>query len=105
MGWVVNATSRPFYPEERPGTHCIGWWVSPRAGLEGCRESRPPPGSDPHTVQPIASHYTDCAIPTNYIYIYMQATYSIQCTQLATRLSNITTVTTGQKNIGSENAV
>ena len=35
----------------------------------------------------------------------LQATYSTQCTQLASRLSNITTVTTGQKRIGSENAV
>ena len=24
MGWVVNATSRPLYPREIPGTHCIG---------------------------------------------------------------------------------
>jgi hypothetical protein len=31
-----------------------------------------------------------------------QATYSTQCTQLAFRLSNITTATTGQKTIGSE---
>ena len=30
------------------------------------------------------------------------ATYSTQCTRLATRLSNITTVTTGQKTTGSE---
>jgi hypothetical protein len=30
------------------------------------------------------------------------ATYSTQCTHLATRLSNITTVTKGQKTIGSE---
>ena len=30
---------------------------------------------------------------------------STQCTQLASRLSNITTVTTGEKMIGSENAV
>jgi hypothetical protein len=22
-GWVVNATTRPLYPQERPGTHCI----------------------------------------------------------------------------------
>jgi hypothetical protein len=22
MGWVVNATYRPLYPKERPGTHC-----------------------------------------------------------------------------------
>ena len=28
MGWVVNATPRPIYPRERPGTHCIGGWVS-----------------------------------------------------------------------------
>jgi hypothetical protein len=31
-----------------------------------------------------------------------KATYSAQCTQLATRLSNITTAITGQKTIGSE---
>ena len=30
------------------------------------------------------------------------ATYSTRCTQLAIRLSNITTATTGQKIIGSE---
>ena len=34
-----------------------------------------------------------------------QATYSTQCTQPASRLSNITTVTTGQITIYSENAV
>jgi hypothetical protein len=28
MGWVVNATPRPLYPRERPGTHCIGSWAS-----------------------------------------------------------------------------
>ena len=32
-------------------------------------------------------------------------TYSTQCTQLASRLSNITTVTSGHKTIGRENAV
>jgi hypothetical protein len=41
MGWVVNATPRPLYPRERPGTHCIGGWVDPTAGLDGCRKSRP----------------------------------------------------------------
>jgi len=39
--WVVKATPRPLYPRERPGTHCIGGWVGPRAGLDGCRKSRP----------------------------------------------------------------
>jgi hypothetical protein len=23
-------------PVKRPGTHCIGDWVGPRAGLDGC---------------------------------------------------------------------
>jgi hypothetical protein len=34
MGWVVNATPRPLYPRERPGTHCIGGWVVLKAGEE-----------------------------------------------------------------------
>ena len=59
MGWVVNATPRPLYPRERPGTHCIGGWVDPSAGLDECGKSRPPPGLGPRTVQPAASRYTD----------------------------------------------
>ena len=39
MGWVVNATPRPLYPRERQGTHCIGDWVGPTAGLDGCGKS------------------------------------------------------------------
>ena len=38
----VNATFRPLYPQERPSTHCIGGWLGPRAGLDGCRKSGPP---------------------------------------------------------------
>ena len=34
MGWVFNATPRPLYPWKRPGTHCIGGWVGPKAGLD-----------------------------------------------------------------------
>jgi hypothetical protein len=40
------------YPLERPGTHCTGGWVGPRAGLESCGKSRLPPGFDPRTAQP-----------------------------------------------------
>jgi hypothetical protein len=36
VGWVVNATPRPLYPRKWPGTHWIGGWVCPRAGLDGC---------------------------------------------------------------------
>jgi hypothetical protein len=28
-------------PLERPGTHCIGGWVGPRADLDGCGKSLP----------------------------------------------------------------
>ena len=62
MGWVVNATLLPLYPRERPGTHCIGGWVGPRAGLDGCGKSRPPTGIRSSDRQPVASRYTDRAI-------------------------------------------
>jgi len=41
MGWVVNATPRSHYPRERPGTHCTGSLVGPRAGQDKCGKSRP----------------------------------------------------------------
>ena len=44
MGWVVIATLRPPYLRERPGTHCTGGWVGPRAGQDWCGKSRPPTG-------------------------------------------------------------
>jgi hypothetical protein len=40
-GWVVSTTPRPFYPRERPGTHCTGGWVGLRAGLDVREISRP----------------------------------------------------------------
>jgi hypothetical protein len=40
-GRVVSATPRPLYTRERPGTHCTGGWVGPRAGLDVCEKSRP----------------------------------------------------------------
>ena len=57
-GWVDSATPRPLYPRERPGTHCTGGWVGPRAGLDG-RGKSPLPGFNPRTVQPLTSRYTD----------------------------------------------
>jgi len=38
-GWV-NVTPRPLYPQERPGTHCVGGREGPRARRDGCRKSR-----------------------------------------------------------------
>jgi hypothetical protein len=36
-----QATTRPLYPWERPGANCIGGWVGPKAGVDGCGISRP----------------------------------------------------------------
>jgi hypothetical protein len=47
------------YTQERPGAHCTGGWVGPRAGLDRCGKSRPLPEFDPRTVQPVVSCYTD----------------------------------------------
>jgi hypothetical protein len=40
-GWVVSIMPWLLYPQERPGTHCTGGWVSPKAGLDVCEKSRP----------------------------------------------------------------
>jgi hypothetical protein len=63
----VNVTLRPLYPQERPGTHCIGVWVGSRADLNWSGKSRPS-GFDPWTVQPVASRYTDYS--TNEIHVW-----------------------------------
>jgi len=39
-GGLVNATPRPLYSRERPGTHCIGGWLRPSSGLDTCGKSR-----------------------------------------------------------------
>ena len=61
-------------PAKRPGTHCIGGWVSPRAGLDGCGKSRPhrdsiPGPSSLQRVDPLYSckcvSYTNC-MPRNF---------------------------------------
>jgi len=46
------------YPRERPGTHCTGGWVGPRAGLDA-RKISSPPGFDPGPSSP-----KSVAIPT-----------------------------------------
>jgi hypothetical protein len=39
-GWVVNATPRPLYPQQRHITPCIEGWLVRRAGLDGFGKSR-----------------------------------------------------------------
>jgi hypothetical protein len=58
--------------ETTPGTHWIGGWVDPRASLDDVEKRKfltlPDSNSDPSVVHPIASCYTDYAIPVPYKY-------------------------------------
>jgi hypothetical protein len=62
-GWVVSTPPRPLFPRERPGPHSTGGFVGPRDGLDVCETSRPPRASSPGPSSPVASRYTDWAIP------------------------------------------
>jgi hypothetical protein len=50
-------------PVPLPGTHCTGGWVSLAAGLDGHKKNV---ALIPRTAQPVASHYTDYAVPFAY---------------------------------------
>jgi len=45
-------TPAALIPRKRRGTHRILGWVGPRASMDGCGKSRPPPGSDPGPSSP-----------------------------------------------------
>jgi hypothetical protein len=79
MGRVGSATPRPIYlPRKRPGTHCIGDYVSPRGQSGRLRKISPPPGFDQRTVQTSASRYTDCAVPAPFnVCWYFQISHAI----------------------------
>jgi hypothetical protein len=69
MGWVVNTTPQPLYPPGKetqyPLYRRLGESQS-RSGL--VRKNSPPSGFDIRTVQPVASLYTDWAIPVHPIH-------------------------------------
>jgi hypothetical protein len=51
-GLVVSTTPWPLYPRERPGTHCTGGLVGPRAGLDVCEKPQPHRDSIPGPSNP-----------------------------------------------------
>jgi hypothetical protein len=63
MGWVVNATPRPLYPQQWPGTHCIGGWVGRRESLAGAENIDPTEIRSPNR----SSMYTTKKIQTMYV--------------------------------------
>jgi hypothetical protein len=54
-----------FPQEKRPGTHCKGGWVDPSSCLGRFLEISLLAGFDSQTYKPVASSYTDCAIPAH----------------------------------------
>jgi hypothetical protein len=52
-------------PGKGPGTRWVASMVGLSAGLDGFGKSHPPLGFDPRTVQPLASRYTDRAVPVH----------------------------------------
>jgi hypothetical protein len=81
--------SAALYPRERPGIRCTGGCVGPRAGLDRFGKSRPPPGFDPRTVQPLASRYTVYATqPTRFVEINQH--FLLQTVTYSTKESPLT---------------
>ena len=62
-GWVVSSTLRPLYPPGKTRYPLYGRLGRPQGRSGRVRKISPPPGFDTRTVQPVASRYTDCAIP------------------------------------------
>jgi hypothetical protein len=59
-------------------------WVGPRAGMDGCGKSLPPPRFDRRTVQPVASRHTDYAIPAQLALRYSSQNELFPNTEAAT---------------------
>jgi hypothetical protein len=65
-GWSTPRPRRLYTPEI--DTIPIVDRVGLRAGMNGFRKPRPPPGFDSRTVQPIAGHFTDYVQPFIILY-------------------------------------
>jgi hypothetical protein len=58
--WSASRTGRLTRGETAHGTHLIGDWVGPRAGLDDVEKILDPAGTRTPTPRP-SSRYTDCA--------------------------------------------
>jgi len=69
MGWVVNAPAA--LPKGKTRYAFYGKLGGPQARSERVRKISPPPGYDPQTFQPLASLYTNCAVPALFVALYI----------------------------------
>ena len=65
MGWLVNDTPRPLYARKETQYPLYRRLGGPQGRSELVRKISPPQEFDPRTVQPVASRYTDWAIPAH----------------------------------------
>jgi len=68
MEWVINATPLSLYCRERDPVSVYRRLGGPQGRSERMRKISLPPGFDPWTVQTVANHYTDGAIPAHMVY-------------------------------------
>jgi hypothetical protein len=68
--WSPSCPGRFTPRENSPGTHWIGGWVDPRAGLDDGEKILNPTGSRTPTLCRPASRYTDYAIPAPIFIMY-----------------------------------
>ena len=59
MGWVVNPTPQLLYPPGKTWYPLYRRLGEPQGQSGQVQKISLPPGFDPRTVQPVASHYTD----------------------------------------------
>ena len=83
-GWVASSTPRPhFIPGKDPVpiVQETGWAPVP---VWTGGKSRPPPGFDPRTVQPVVSLYTDWATRHHAQYTFLIKAYDLLWSELPT---------------------
>jgi hypothetical protein len=109
MGWVVNATFRPFYPQERTRYPFYRRLGGSRGRSGRVRKISHPPGFDPWTVQPVPSRYTDWAIPAHINFIYgvlivseKYRSFVTSCRAVYCSPSNPTTHMGGRRKLGND---
>jgi hypothetical protein len=89
-GWVVSTMPRLLYRWVRPGTHCTGGWVGPRAGLDVCEKSRPTgiryPDHPAHSQSLYQLSYpAPISVPSNfYLYFGYNITELYSCAPVST---------------------
>jgi hypothetical protein len=80
--WSDSRLGRFTHEEEAPDIHWIGGWVDPRASLDDAKNRKflTLTGLETRTsvVQPVASRYSDKAIPASYSNIFKKELSSMK---------------------------